>query len=295
VREENLLLSRPAVAVHGGAGTFRRPGDPTELRDRLVEGMRRALAAAWQVLSNGGPALDAAVAAVSVMEDDGVFNAGRGSVRTVDGTVEFDAAVMDGTGQAGGICAATWPANPVQVARAVAELGDPVLLAGPGADRFAVSVGAPRMEASWLTGGLSEGPVSEVGTVGAVALDADGRVAAATSTGGRPGQSAGRVGDSPIPGAGTWADNRTVAVSATGAGEAFLLAGFAHLVDYLVRDGRSVATASAAALDAVAERGGSGGAIVLAPDGQLSVLFDTPAMARGWRDGTGVTVRAMDE
>jgi isoaspartyl peptidase/L-asparaginase-like protein (Ntn-hydrolase superfamily) len=128
-----------------------------------------------------------------------------------------------------------------------------------------------------------------------VAADAEGRLAAATSTGGWPGQLPGRVGDSPIPGAGTWADNQTVALSATGAGEAFMLAGFGHLIDWMVRAGVDIEGASHAALDEVARRGGSGGAIVLAPDGRMTVLFNTPAMARGWRDASGVTVKAMEQ
>jgi L-asparaginase/beta-aspartyl-peptidase (threonine type) len=119
-------------------------------------------------------------------------------------------------------------------------------------------------------------------------------VAAATSTGGWPGQLHGRVGDSPILGAGTWADSETVALSATGAGEAFIKAGFGHLVDWMVRSGRDIEWASRAALEEVARRGGTGGAIALAPDGQMTVLFDTPAMARGWRDPSGVTVKAME-
>jgi isoaspartyl peptidase/L-asparaginase-like protein (Ntn-hydrolase superfamily) len=289
-----VSLGRPAVAVHGGAGTFRRPGDPAERRQRILIGMEQALDAAWLVLADGGSALDATVAAVAAMEDDGAFNAGRGAVRTVEGTVEFDAAVMDGsTGAAGGICAARWPANPIRVAAAVAEAGEPVLLAGPGADHFAAVHGFAAMDPSRLTD-VWAAPVSSSGTVGAVAVDQAGSVAAATSTGGRPGQAAGRVGDSPVPGAGTWADNRTVALSATGAGEAFLLAGFGHLVDWMVRRGDDLTSASAAALQEVADRGGSGGAIVLAPSGELVVIFDTPAMARGWRSSAGATVKVME-
>lgn len=268
-------------------------GDPGDLRSRVLDGMQRSLEAAWQVFFERGSALDAAVAAVAAMEDDGAFNAGRGSVPTADGTVEFDAAVMDGsTGAAGGIATATWPANPILVARAVASLNGPVLLAGPGADRFAATHGFRVMDPGWLT--AASRPLSETGTVGAVAVDDLGRVAAATSTGGWPGQLPGRVGDSPIIGAGTWADDATVAVSATGVGEAFIRAGFGHLVDWMVRSGRSLATAGREALDEVARRGGSGGAIVLSRDGQCTVVFDTPYMARGWLDGSGSTVKALE-
>jgi isoaspartyl peptidase/L-asparaginase-like protein (Ntn-hydrolase superfamily) len=268
--------------------------DPAAGRRRVLDGMQRSLDAAWKVLSEQGSALDAAVAAVAAMEDDGAFNAGRGSVPTADGSVEFDAAVMDGaTGAAGGIAAATWPANPILVARAVAHLDGPVLLAGSGADRFAATHGFPVMDPARLTA-ATPGALSETGTVGAVAVDLDGRVAAATSTGGWPGQLPGRAGDSPILGAGTWADNTTAAVSATGMGEAFIKAGYGHLVDWMIRSGHSLATAGREALEEVARRGGSGGAIVLAGDGQCTVLFDTAYMARGWLDASGSTVKAME-
>jgi len=136
-------------------------------------------------------------------------------------------------------------------------------------------------------------PISLSGTVGAVALDRDGHLAAATSTGGRLGKTPGRVGDSPILGAGTWADDRTVAVSATGEGESFLVAGFAHRVDWAVAGGAPLETALGEALAAVRARGGHGGAIVLAPDGRFAVGFDTFAMARGWRDATASTLRPI--
>ena len=293
-REPTVELGRlagPGVVIHGGAGA-NLGGGTKEGESRLLAGLDAALAAGWEVLEKGGGALEAAVAAVASLEDSGVFNAGRGAVTTSEGTVETDAAVMDGaTGKAGAVCAATWPANPVRAALAVAGLdrasGGPVLLAGAGADRLARAAGLPELRP--VTPG--EGSDASAGTVGAVAVDAAGHVAAATSTGGRPGQLPGRVGDSPVFGAGTWADDATVAISATGAGEAFILAGFAHRVDWSLRSHQSLERALGTALGAVGRYGGAGGAIAVTPDGQFAVMFDTAAMARGWRDATQSKVR----
>jgi len=282
-------LPRPLVVVHGGAGSFPRP--PTDARiERELEGMRAALEAGWELLATGAPAIDAVVEAVDSMEADGVFNAGRGGVPTTGGVVETDAAVMDGaTARAGGICAATWPDHPVRVAKALADAGDALLLAGAGADRFAADSGAPRRDPDLLTRG-GDAPTADLGTVGAVALDMGGHLAAATSTGGRPGQRPGRVGDSPVVGAGTWALDDSVAVSATGAGEAFVLAGFAHRVDWALRAGADLHRAATEALYAVESWGGMGGAIAIDPAGRVVVVCDTPAMAYGWRSESGHVV-----
>jgi isoaspartyl peptidase/L-asparaginase-like protein (Ntn-hydrolase superfamily) len=193
------------------------------------------------------------------------------------------------------------------VAAKVAEIGGPpdgpVLLAGKGADRFAQEWGFEEMTSSMLAGATGETEdeyvarggetSSETGTVGAVAVDAQGRVAAATSTGGRSGQLPGRVGDSPIPGAGVWADAGSAAVSATGAGEAFVVAGFGHRIDWQMRAGVSLEAAMREALDAVAELGGHGGGIAVAPDGAFVASFNSRAMARGWRDAGGSFTRVF--
>ena len=313
---ESSVLAWPAVAVHGGAGTFTvlRDGGP-EARAALEATLEAALRSGWAVLSAGGAALEAAVEAVATMEDSGLFNAGKGSVPTTAGAVETDAGVMDGaTGRAGGVCALTWPANPVRAALAVARLtGDPVpvLLAGAGGDELAKAQGLAPMsggtarrptnsaksKGAALRAGSAQGQAAGgsggpgTGTVGAVALDAAGHLAAATSTGGLAGQRPGRVGDSAIPGAGTWADDRTVALSATGTGEAILLSGFAHLVDRSLREGTRLEGAVVAALDAVLQRGGTGGVIALSPRGELAFAFATPTMARGWRAADRLWVR----
>ncbi len=286
---EDGALGTPAVVIHGGAGEFRTESSADDL-GRIEDDLSTALDAAWAVLGHGGPALEAVVAAVASLEASGHFNAGRGAVATANGGVETDAAVMDGaTGVVGAVCSATWPESPIRAALTVAALNGPVdgpiLLAGAGADRFCEAAGlAPRDPAARTGEGTA--PVSAAGTVGAVAVDRAGHVAAATSTGGRAGKLAGRVGDSPIVGAGTWADDESVAVSGTGEGEAFLVAGFAHRVEWNLAAGLSLEAALHQALDLVCARGGRGGGIAVAPDGRFAVAFNTSAMARGWR-GTG--------
>jgi isoaspartyl peptidase/L-asparaginase-like protein (Ntn-hydrolase superfamily) len=292
---EHFLLSSPAIVIHGGAGSFERVRVPED-EARLVAGLEHELQSGWDVLERGGTALDAVVDAVAELEDSAIFNAGRSGSRTSDGELELDAAVMDGaTGTAGAVCATRWPRNPVRAALAVSRLGGPtggpVLLAGIGADQFAEDAGLPMMGplASQKDLGAIE---SAAGTVGAVAVDAGGHVAAATSTGGRTGQLRGRVGDSPILGAGTWADDETVAVSATGEGEVFLVAGFAHLVDWAVREGATVPDALKRSMSEVSRRGGEGGAICVNSSGEVVCTYDTRAMARAWRDSasSGVAV-----
>jgi isoaspartyl peptidase/L-asparaginase-like protein (Ntn-hydrolase superfamily) len=275
------------IAVHGGAGDPR----PKDQDGSRLAALARSLEAGYQLLQKGGTALDAVVAAVEVLEDDGGFNAGRGSVPTGAGTVEMDASVADGAGhRVGAVAAVRGLRHPVAAARAVLEHGGPVILAGEGATAFARSAGLAFEPDEWfvdtdIVGGSAPAP----GTVGAVSLDAAGRLAAATSTGGRRGQLPGRVGDSPVPGAGVWADDRTCAVSATGEGEAFVRVAFAHEVDALLRlGGRALEDACREALEQVWSVGGTGGCIAVDGAGHLAMPFTTPAMARGYVDGSGV-------
>ena len=296
---ELVNLSLPAIAIHGGAGTFERVRSRAD-EIELKEEMQRALQAGWVVLHEGGPALLAVVEAVAVLEDSGRFNAGRGGSRTITGELELDAAVMDGrTGRAGAVCATCWPRNPVRVALAVSEAGgppeSPVLLAGIGADLFAAEIGLPEMDATPGAAAVPPEPGSPNGTVGAVAVDSEGHVAAATSTGGREGQRRGRVGDSPIIGAGTWADDETAAVSATGEGEAFLIAGFGPLLDWSLRAGSSLDDAISRSMAAVSKRRGEGGAIAITPSGELTCVFGTRAMARGWKGATQTRIAVLDD
>ena len=247
--------------------------------------------------------MDAVVAAVRVLENDGRFNAGRGAVPNTAGQVEMDGSVMDDTGRAGAVACLTGR-SAVAAARAVWAAdgghspGERVLLiAGPGADAFAAASGAPMivpLATAVPPGQTGSGaaeptpipPASASGTVGAVAVTADGRFAAATSTGGRAGQPPGRVGDTPIPGAGVWAEPGC-AVSATGAGEAFILAGFSRMVASGRSAGMGLPDALRAALAEVARYGGDGGGIALSADRSWGAAFDTTAMARGVRHAGG--------
>jgi beta-aspartyl-peptidase (threonine type) len=289
----------PAIVVHGGAGTYERLSAGTagarHLEAELGAGVRAALDAGWTALTGGDP-VEAVVAAVEFLEHHGGFNAGRGSVPNTNGDIEMDAAVMDDAGRAGAVaCVAIH--SPIRSAEAVMRLSGPLLLAGPNADVFAAGAGIPRLQPGRGPTTRAADPAafgqtpSEEGTVGAVAVTGDGRFAAATSTGGRPGQMPGRVGDTPIPGAGLWAQPGC-AVSATGTGEAFMLAGFSRLVGSRVAAGGDPRRALHFGLDAVNDYGGSGGGIVLGSDRTWAAAFSTAAMARGVRHhgGRGATV-----
>ncbi len=293
----------PALVVHGGAGPYTRLTTDPGLAGRLSGALDAALDAGWAVLEAGGSALDAAVAAVRFMEDDGAFNAGRGSVPTTGGSVEMDACVMDDTGRAGAVTCLSGH-SAVAAARAVwAEPpgeaqpgGRTVLLAGAGAEAFAAGAGVSELvpiHRAARPGVADPAPLSPEGTVGAVAVTADGRFAGATSTGGRAGQPPGRVGDSPIPGAGVWAEPGC-AVSATGAGEAFILAGFSRLVATGRSRGLTLDESIRRALAEVARYGGDGGGIALARDRTWVGAFDTRAMARGVRHRGGKRVTVGD-
>jgi len=285
------------LAVHGGAGDGLAKLSRAHL-DATRLGLEAALRTGAEHLRRGGSGLDAVVAAVKVLEDSPEFNAGRGSVLTSEGTVETDASVADGNRrQFGAVTVCRSVRHPVEAARAVMDRTDHVLLAGDAVAALAGRWGLQREDEAWF---VTEDAVDQLRraaagtavtggeTVGAVARDRDGHLAAATSTGGRVGKLPGRVGDSPVAGAGTWADDATCAVSATGHGEAFLLAGFAHEVDALVRlAGVGIAEACQRALDAVSRHGGRGGCIAVDAAGILTMPFNTAGMARGRTDPTG--------
>lgn len=262
-----------AILVHGGAGQWAQAD-----RVLAVAGVARAAAVGWAVLASGGTALDAVTEAVVALEDDPLFNAGTGSVLNALGEVEMDSSIMAGdTLAAGGVAGVQRVRNPVRVARRVMEATDCVLLAGPAATAFARAEGFAEHDP-----GLPRA-AKGVGTVGAVALDAEGRLAAATSTGGRSGKRAGRVGDSPIPGAGNYADAQA-AVSATGWGEMMLR--FVTAKDVAARVARGAAPDAAlrTVLDEMARRFGEPiGAIALDVRGNLGALHGTEAMPHAWR------------
>jgi isoaspartyl peptidase/L-asparaginase-like protein (Ntn-hydrolase superfamily) len=290
-----------AIVVHGGAGGL--IADP-ERAERMRAGAAAAVAAGHAVLAGGGAALDAVEAAVVVLEDDPEFNAGRGAALTEYGRVELDASMMDGTTRgAGAVAAVRGVRNPVRAARAVLAEGRHVLLVGPPAIEFAATAGLDFESETWFVTererlalvALKEGDVTGArGTVGAVARDAEGRLAAATSTGGVSGQRLGRVGDSPLIGAGTWADDATVAVSCTGHGESIIRSALAHEVDALLRHGRcELEEACAQAIDRLARLGGDGGLIAVSSHGEVAATFNSAAMTRAWRVGDGPVVTAI--
>jgi L-asparaginase / beta-aspartyl-peptidase len=249
----------PVIVVHGGAGRLRDPGDsaPREA------GCRRGAEAGWVILRNGGSALDAVEAAVQVLEDDPLFNAGTGSVLGQDGAVEMDASIMDGaTARAGAVAAVRRIRNPVRLARRVLEHGRHVLLVAEGAARFAREAGIPECREEDLVTDAQRRRFERHGTVGAVALDRDGRLAAATSTGGTAGNLPGRVGDSALIGCGTYADE-VGACSCTGIGEAIVRVVLAHTATELLRAGQSPDGAAQRAIALLADRTGSEAGLIL--------------------------------
>ena len=286
-----------AIVVHGGAGAL--PRDPDRL-ERMRAGAADAVAAGHAILAAGGSALDAVEAAVVVLEDDPEFNAGRGAALTEYGRVELDASMMDGTGRAAGAVAAVRGVrNPVRAARAVLEDGRHVLLAGQAATEFAATAGLDFESETWFVTererqALASAAEPAHGTVGAVARDAEGRLAAATSTGGVSGQRLGRVGDSPLIGAGTWADDATVAVSCTGHGESIIRSALAHEVDALLRHrALGLQEACAVAIGALGRWGQDGGLIAVSARGEVAAMFSSPGMTRGWRVGDGPVFTAV--
>ena len=280
-----------AIVVHGGAGGMPRDAERIE---RMRSGAAAAVEAGHAVLAAGGAALDAVEAAVVVLEDDPEFNAGRGAALTEYGRVELDASMMDGTTRAAGAVAAVRGVrNPIRAARAVLEEGRHVLLVGPPATEFAATAGLAFEAETWFVTererqALANAAEPARGTVGAVARDAEGRLAAATSTGGVSGQRLGRVGDSPLVGAGTWADDSTVAVSCTGHGESIIRSALAHEVDALLRHrALGLHEACELAIDGLGRWCQVGGLIAVSSHGEVAATFNSPGMTRAWRVGSG--------
>jgi beta-aspartyl-peptidase (threonine type) len=289
------------LAIHGGAGTLPR-AEMSDDREQLYRaGLTAALDAGYAALESGGTSLDAVTRAVMALEDDPLFNAGRGAVFTMDGHNELDASIMDGaTLRAGAVAGVTHIKNPIELARTVMEHSDYVLLAGSGAEEFALTRGfqfVPRSyfytAARWRQlerirggdGGLSPLTISHVGTVGAVARDSRGRLAAATSTGGMTGKRYGRIGDSPVIGAGTYADDRSCAVSATGHGEIFIRAAVAHDICARMRfGGRTLDEAvREVVLGELPALSGEGGVVAIDRHGRVAMEFNSEGMFRASR------------
>ena len=297
------------LVIHGGCGAMRPETVPAEQEERARAGLNAALDAGEAVLASGGSALDAAEAAARILEEDPSFNAGRGSVLSASGAVELDAAIMDGSDRrAGAVAGMRTTRAPILAARAAMEHSPHVLLTYEGADEFAREQGLEQVDNRWFViperraqldklmaaGGKFDADI-KYGTIGAVACDVNGHVAAATSTGGLTAKRWGRIGDSPLIGAGTYADDRAAAVSATGLGEAFIRASAAHELCARVRiGGQDLQQALDAVLADVKELGGTGGLIAVGPTGEAAWGFTTPGMYRGVTgpDGREVAIYA---
>jgi len=278
------------LLVHGGAGRIEAlTPEQEQLRRRAL---RQALEAGRDILAQGGSSVDAVIAAVRVLEDCGLFNAGRGAVKNRAGFRELDAAVMDGsTRLAGAVAAVRRVPNPVEAAWAVARYSPHVFLVGEGAEEFALQRGIallPEPDPESGDGDTCAHPAASLDTVGAVALDFSGNLAAATSTGGISGKLKGRVGDSPLIGAGTYADNRTCAVSTTGLGEVFIRTVTAFGVHARMLFGKMpLHEAAADALAEVGQLGGCGGLIAIGTDATAVALCVNADMYRGRVDQHG--------
>jgi L-asparaginase / beta-aspartyl-peptidase len=295
------------LVIHGGAGALKKEMMDPQREAEYQQVLRASLQAGYDILSRGGTALDAVIASNKVMEDSPLFNAGKGAVFNHDGINELDAAIMDGrTLAAGAVGGVTTLKNPIVGAYLVMTKSNHVMLVGKGADQFAAANGAETVSPDYYftarrwkeleeakekeaketekkPGDHSELQLDEkYGTVGVVALDQSGSLAAGTSTGGLTNKRFGRIGDSPIIGAGTYADNESCAISATGTGEMFIRAVAAHEIAVLVKYKRlSVKQAARAILDKIRSLGGTGGLIVLDRNGNYTMQFNTSGMYRG--------------
>jgi L-asparaginase / beta-aspartyl-peptidase len=310
--QPNMEIRKIGLAIHGGAGTIERTNMTPERERAYRAGLERALTAGYEILKRGGSSLDATEAAVRVLEDDPHFNAGKGSVFTSAGTNEMDAAIMDGkTLAAGAVASLKHIKNPISLARLVMEKSGHVMMDGEGAEAFANENGIELVAQKYFftqerwdalqkikaaeksrTSGAGEAFLitdqDRHGTVGAVALDQNGNLAAATSTGGTTNKRPGRVGDTPVIGAGTYASNATCAVSATGDGEYFIRATVGRDVSALMEyRGMSLKDAAQAALDKVAKLGGTGGLIAIDHQGNATLPFNTAGMYRGYVHSNG--------
>ena len=316
--------SKVAIAIHGGAGTILRENMTAEREAEYRAKLEEALKAGHDILEEGGTSLDAVVAAIQIMEESTLFNAGKGAVFTNDGKNELDAAIMDGkTRNAGAVAGISTVKSPVAAARMVMENSPRVMMIGAGAEQFASEQGLETVDPSYFytdrrfeqlekirnteksqldhdgdsksaedkrQGYLDKHfPDRKFGTVGAVALDQNGNIAAATSTGGMTNKRYGRVGDVPVIGAGTYADNATAAISATGHGEYFIRSVVAHDITAIMKyQNKSVQEAANTVVkDKLVDMGGGGGVIAIDGEGNIAMPFNTKGMYRGSIDTEG--------
>lgn len=303
--DEPQKAGPPTLVIHGGAGTITRESMTPEKEKEYTEKLQEALNTGYAILEKGGTSLDAVTATIHILEESPLFNAGRGAVFTSDGTNELDASIMDGaTGEAGAVAGVTTVKSPIKAARAVMEKSPHVMMAREGAETFAKEQGLEMVDPSYFrdekrfeqlkkikekeaekeTAYLEKYPDHKFGTVGCVALDSHGNIAAGTSTGGMSNKKWGRIGDSPVIGAGTYADNNTCGVSSTGHGEYFIRYVVAYDIAALMKyKGLSLEeAANHVVMDKLVEKGGSGGVIALDRQGNIAMPFNTPGMYRGY-------------
>jgi beta-aspartyl-peptidase (threonine type) len=304
-----------ALVIHGGAGTILKSNMTPELEKAYTDKLNEALKAGYDTLSKGGTSLDAIVVSIKILEDSPLFNAGKGSVFTADGKNEMDAAIMDGkTLKAGSVAGITTIKNPITAARCVMERSQHVMMVGTGAEKFAETCKCDTADAAYFFeqkrwdqlqkikkeekikldhGSLTpaEYPDQKFGTVGVAALDRYGNIAAGTSTGGMTNKKYGRVGDAPIIGSGTYANNKTCAISCTGHGEFFMRAVVAHDVSALMEyKGLSLEQAADEVVNKkLKEMGGEGGLIGIDSKGNITMPFNSAGMYRGYMKSDGKT------
>ena len=292
----SLFAESPAIVIHGGAGWFSNMS-PDEIKD-LKKGLKTAADKGFDILENGGSSVDAVEAAIIILEDNPLFNAGRGSVYTSEERQEMDASIMTGKdNEAGAVSSVTNVKNPISLARHVMEETPHVMFTSSGAEKLARDNNIEQVEQSYFANpdrlkSLKKAQENKKGTVGVVAIDKNRVITAGTSTGGMTNKAPGRVGDSPIIGAGTWVENNSCGVSATGHGEYFIRFSVAKEICVKARyQNKSIQQASTEVMNQLKEIGADGGVIVMDNKGNYAFAFNTPAMARAYKDASTEVIK----
>ena len=292
----SLFAESPAIVIHGGAGWFSNMS-PDEIKD-LKKGLKMAADKGFDILENGGSSVDAVEAAIIILEDNPLFNAGRGSVYTSEERQEMDASIMTGKdNEAGAVSSVTNVKNPISLARHVMEETPHVMFTSSGAEKLARDNNIEQVEQSYFANpdrlkSLKKAQENKKGTVGVVAIDKNRVITAGTSTGGMTNKAPGRVGDSPIIGAGTWVENNSCGVSATGHGEYFIRFSVAKEICVKARyQNKSIQQASTEVMSQLKEIGADGGVIVMDNKGNYAFAFNTPAMARAYKDASSEIIK----
>ena len=292
----SLFAESPAIVIHGGAGWFSNMS-PDEIKD-LKKGLKIAADKGFDILENGGSSVDAVEAAIIILEDNPLFNAGRGSVYTSEERQEMDASIMTGKdNEAGAVSSVTNVKNPISLARHVMEETPHVMFTSSGAEKLARDNNIEQVEQSYFANpdrlkSLKKAQENKKGTVGVVAIDKNRVITAGTSTGGMTNKAPGRVGDSPIIGAGTWVENNSCGVSASGHGEYFIRFSVAKEICVKARyQNKSIQQASTEVMNQLKEIGADGGVIVMDNKGNYAFAFNTPAMARAYKDASSEVIK----